>query len=96
MSQKNPQPSNPQAPVQEFRAGGVRAAIWRRETEKDGRSVVEHNTKITRSYRDKQGNWQEVNTYYPDDLAKLILVTQEAYRYVTLRDSSAESDDLPV
>ena len=99
MSQDQTQSRNPQPPIQEFRAGGVKAAIWKREVQKDNRTVVEYSVKITRSYRDKQNEWHESDTYFPHDIPKLILVAQKAYEFVFLKQHEAleaEQDDLPV
>lgn len=79
-------------PVKEFRAGRVRASVWRAEVERDGQTVVQHSVKIQNSYRDRTTQeWKTTDYFYPRDLPKLILVAQKAFEYVSLR----ESEDAP-
>ena len=84
-----------QRPEKEFRCGTVRAAIWRNEQEQDGPAVAQHSVKITRSYRDQNGEWHEVSNYFPRDLHDVITVAQQAYEYIRLRerDPNEPADD---
>lgn len=76
------------APIKEFRAGGIRAAIWRNEIEQDGRIVVRHSIKVEKRYHDKQADeWKSTDQFFPEDLARLQLVAAEAYRFTTLKQS---------
>ena len=82
-------------PVKEFRAGGVKAAIWKKEAQQDGQTVVSHSVKVQKSYRDKlTGEWKTTDYFYPQDLPKLILTAQKAFEYISLRESE-EGSDLP-
>ena len=81
--------------VQEFKAIPVRAAIWKREVEQNGRTVIRYSIKVEKQYRDKQtGEWKSTTNFFPEDLPKLRLVASEAYRFVTLR-TSEDDPDLP-
>jgi len=85
-------------PVKTFAAGGVRAAIWENHIQdpNTNQTVLLHNTKITRSYKDdKDGTWHEVSHFRAQDLPKLILVAQEAFKYVSLKPEAGQ-EDLPV
>jgi hypothetical protein len=85
------QQGNP--PVQEFRAGAVRAAIWKNEVQQDGRTTVRFSTKIEKRYRDKQSNeWRSTDQYFPEDLPKLALVATKAFEYTTLREEEGAVD----
>jgi hypothetical protein len=81
-------------PVKEFRArGGIKAAIWRNEVQQNGYTVVQHSVKIERSYKDRTtGEWKTTDYFRPQDLPRLILVAQEAFRFVSLVESE-ETDD---
>ena len=82
-------------PVKEFRAGTVKAAVWKNEAQQDGRTVVNHSVKPQKSYRDKlTGEWRTTDYFYAQDLPNLILVAQKAFEYISLRESE-EGSDLP-
>ena len=55
--------------------GNIKAAIWRNETDKG----VMHNTTLTRSYQDSNGDWQETNSFPSKDLLRVAEVAREAY-----------------
>jgi hypothetical protein len=81
-------------PVQEFQAGTMKAAIWEREQERDGRTFTTHNITLQKRYFDRQsGEWREGSSYFPEDLPKLRLLVDKAFEYVTIRTApeSAES-----
>ena len=59
-------------PDKSFRIGNVKGSIWKKVTD-DQR--VFYNTKLVRSYKDKDGNWQETDTY---DHADLLCVAEVA------------------
>lgn len=83
------------APIEDFSAGTVRAAVWRREAERNGRTVILYSIKVEKQYRDKQtGEWKSTTQFFPEDLPKLMLVAFEAFRYVSLKKSE-EGGDLP-
>ena len=82
-------------PVKEFRAGGIRAAVWRNEVQQEERTVVRFSTKIEKRYRKKQTDeWQSTDQYFPEDLPKLALVATKAFEYVSLKESEG-APDLP-
>ncbi len=81
------------APIKEFRAGGIRAAIWRNEVLQDNKTVVRFSTKIEKRYRNKQTDeWQSTDQYFPEDLPKLALVATKAFEFVSLKESETNSD----
>lgn len=61
-------------PVKEFRAFGIKVAIW----DNDGTLSVTFN----KSYKNREGNWIETNTFFMDDLPMLNLLVQEAYKWI--------------
>ena len=86
--------STPQPPEKEFRAGAVSAAIWRNETEQDGRTVVQHSVRTNKRYRDPQtGEWRDSDYYFANDLPRLKLVVDKAYEYIVLKEHGNGDDD---
>jgi len=55
-------------PIKTFRAGQIEAAIWPQEKEQDGRTYVQHSVRIQKRYRDKDGNWQATEYFFPNEL----------------------------
>ena len=74
-----------EAPVRTYRAGGVSAAVWRNESEKDGRTVVAYSVRFQKRFR-KNDEWQNSDYYFPEDLPKLQLVAAKAFEFVSLKD----------
>lgn len=93
MTQKQAQ-GNP--PVKEFKAGGIKAAIWKDEVEQDGQVVVRHSIKTEKSYKDKAtGEWKTTDYFRPNDLPRLILAAQKAFEFCVLKESPDEAE-IPV
>jgi hypothetical protein len=67
----------PAKPVHEIRVGGIRASIWKNETDKGPR----FNTTFDRSYRDGE-EWKTSDSFGRDDLLTLGFVAQEALRWI--------------
>lgn len=83
-------------PDKVFRAGRVSAALWRSESEQDGRTVVTWSTKVQNRYRDRQtGEWKDTDYFFPDDLPRLALVAQQAYECIVLKESEEGTNDAP-
>lgn len=74
-------------PEKKFRAGGITATIWK-NTLKDGdKSFDVRSVNLERSYKDKEGNWQNTNSMRSSDLPRAILVLQKAYEFCASSDS---------
>ncbi len=67
----------PAKPVYEIRVGGIRASIWRNDTDKGPR----YNTTFDRSYRDGE-EWKTSDSFGRDDLLTLGFVAQESLRWI--------------
>jgi hypothetical protein len=61
-------------PIQEFRIGRVRAAIWQNVTEKGMR----YNVTFSKLYRDKEDNWKDTTSFGKEDLLLLAEVARQA------------------
>jgi len=76
-------------PVKEFRARGLRLAIWQNEVGRDGGTVLRHSVTINKRYLDPQdGKWKDSTSFFADDLPRLRLLLDKAYEYILLRDTS--------
>lgn len=84
---KTMNPSTPQPPIKEFRAGTVSASIWRNETTQDGETVVTFSTRIQKRIPDPQTKeWRATEYYFADDLADLELVVQNARQFTRVKE----------
>jgi len=79
-------------PVKTFSAGHVRAAIWRNEEQREGRTVLKYSAKIQKQYK-KDGEYQDTDHYFDNDLADLELVTRKAREFMRVRESEDENAD---
>lgn len=80
-------------PVREFRAGGVRAAIWRNEQRGGEEPRVSHSIRIEKSYRDpRTQNWIQTDCFFASDLPKLRLVVEKAYEFIVLNEREPDAE----
>ena len=70
--------NNTNKPAHEVRLNGIRATIWKNETEKGPR----FNTTFERSYRDGE-EWKTTDSFGRDDLLTLGFVATEALRWIS-------------
>ena len=71
-------------PERKFRCGAVEAAVFGNDIQKDGKTLLLKKVSIQKRYQDVDGNWGSTNSYDANDLPKLKLVADEAYRYLAL------------
>jgi hypothetical protein len=83
-------------PVKDYRSGSIQASIWRNEEDKDGQTVVRHSVRIQKQFRNDDGDYQETNYYFRDDIPRLILVAQKAFEYIALNESKEAEESVPV
>lgn len=79
-------------PKQTIRAGAVKATIWENDLQTKNGVVKTNSVVLTRSYKDKEGNWQENNKFNKNELPKAILVMQKAYEYLATNTSNDEEE----
>ena len=72
-------------PEKIFQHGGVKAAIFINEHEKDGESFTKKSISVQRVYRDKEGVFKTATSLHVNDLPKAILVLQKAFDYLTVK-----------
>ena len=64
-------------PAHEIRINGIRATIWKNETEKGPR----YNTTFERSYKDGE-EWKTSDSYGREDLLLLAYMAREAFAWI--------------
>ena len=79
-------------PERVFQHGGVKAAIFTNDYEKDGESFTKKSISVQKIYRDKEGMFKTTTSLYVNDLPKAILVLQKAFDYLTVKH---EPEDVP-
>lgn len=87
---------NDSKPIKDFRAGNIQASVWRNEVQKDGQTVVRYSVKIQKQFRKDDGDYQETNYYFRDDIPRLILVSQKAFEFIALNESKEAEESVPV
>jgi hypothetical protein len=83
-------------PIKDFRAANIQASVWRNEVEKEGQTVVRHSVRIQKQFRKEDGNYEDTNYYFRDDLPRLILVAQKAFEFIALKESKDTEESVPV
>jgi len=72
------------SPVKEFRAGRIKAAVWRNDVERDGQIVVRHSVTMQKRYRDSDGNWKDSSSFFLNDLPRVEMLMRKAFEYIAL------------
>ena len=76
-------------PVRTFRCGAITAAVWSDSKVVDHEIVEMHSIKIDRTYKNGE-EWKNTHTFSTEDLPKVALVADEAYRYLRLQCSEQQ------
>lgn len=78
-------------PAKEFKAGGVRAAIWKEQHSEAGREMVRFSVKIEKRYFDEASKeWRNTDYFFVNDLPRLRLVAERAFEFIVLGESQDE------
>ena len=73
-------------PEKNIRVGGIQVAIWRNES-KEGRKV--YSVSIEKRYK-KDDEWKSTTKMKSNDIPKMVLALQEAYKYMNLSLNAKE------
>ena len=74
---QNPAAEASHKPAHEIRINGLKATIWKNDTEKGPR----YNTTFTRSYKDGE-EWKTTDNYGREDLLLLAHMAKEAFAWI--------------
>ena len=69
-------------PERVFKAGAVRAAVFRNMIVRDGKPISLPKVILEVRYRDKSGQWRGTPSLSLNDLPKAIVALQNAYQYL--------------
>ena len=78
-----------QKPAKTFPVGGtITATVWRNETHRDDRTVINHSVQIQKRYFDKKDEeWKTSGSFFADDLPRIRLALAKAYEYIMMEAS---------
>lgn len=79
-----------QKPEKKFNCGPISASIWANTKTVNGRTVKLYSVTINKAYKEDEG-WKHPDSFNIEDLPKVALVANEAYRYIKLK--STDSDE---
>ena len=78
------------SPEKEFRAGRIKASIWRNEGERDGQTVIRHSVTLQKRYQDSDGKWKNSSSFFVNDLPRVEVVMRKAFEYLALNKTKEE------
>lgn len=85
--------TQPNRPIMEFKAGPVHASVWPERIKRDGRSWDGFSIQIQKIFWDPTDGQHRTTSYFrPDELPKLVLVANEAFAFVALKQVSATNE----
>lgn len=91
MNKENESKSN--KPEHKIRIGNMTATIWKNTIEGKNGAFVTRSVNLERSYKDKDGNWQNTTSIRAVDLPKALYVLDDAYRFC-LTNKSDDNETL--
>jgi len=76
-------------PEKKYRAGQVSATVWKntKEVEINGEKQNKdfYSVQVEKSYKDGD-DWKSTNNFNQNDLPKLSLVVEMAYKYISMKE----------
>lgn len=78
-------------PEKRFKCGPVSASIWAKAKTVEGEMVKFYSVSIDKAYKDGD-EWKHGNSFAAEDLPKVALVTNEAYKYIHLQETEPRQD----
>ena len=76
-------------PEKKFSCGPVSASIWAKTKTVEGEIVKFYSVTITKAYKESE-DWKYTNSFNIEDLPKVALVANEAYKYVRLCENDSQ------
>jgi hypothetical protein len=86
----NPEPTSGPAPEHKIHYGRVDLAIWKRQ----GEGGSWYSTSITRSYKDKDDQWQRTPNLDEEDLLPAARALEEAFTWMQTQRQKARDEAL--
>lgn len=69
-----------------IQVGGCSASIFANEVDTENGKTVIQSVLLQRTYMDKDGKYQNTNSYRLNDLPKAQLALQKAFEYLSIKD----------
>lgn len=83
---------NNSKPNRKLKCGSITAAIWSKSIVQDDTMVEVHSIKIDKIYREGDV-WKNTSYFVTEDLPKVVLVAEEAYKSLRLRQETRKEDE---
>ena len=78
--------------IKEFSAGKVTASIFQHEVTKNNKTYSRYSTCIKKSFKRSNGEWEDTNYYFPEDLPDLEQLASKVYEHLKLKEKSDDSN----
>jgi len=78
-------------PEKRFKCGPISASIWAQNKVVNGEPIKINSIHIDKAYKDGD-QWKHTTSFAAEDLPKVALLADEAYRYLRLR-SADDADE---
>ncbi len=76
-----------QKPEKKFSCGSITASLWAHTKVVNGETVKLNSVTINKAFKEGE-DWKYTNSFNIEDLPKVALVANEAYRHVRLREDT--------
>jgi hypothetical protein len=76
-------------PEKKFSCGSISASIWANTKVVNGETVKFYSVTINKAYKEGE-DWKYTDSFNIEDLPKVSLVANEAYKYVRLRENDSQ------
>jgi len=78
-------------PEKKFKSGSISAALWAESKTVEGETLKFYSINIARIYRDGD-ECNRTNNFNTEDLPKVALVANEAYKYIALSSPNPQTE----
>ena len=76
-------------PEKKFNCGSISASIWANTRAVNGEAVKLYSVTINKAFKEGE-EWKYTDSFNIDDLPKVALVANEAYKYMRLREYDSQ------
>ena len=78
-----------QKPEKRFHCGPISASIWANTKTVNGETVKFYSVTINKAYKEDE-DWKHTNSFSIEDLPKVALIANEAYKYIRLKSTNSD------
>jgi hypothetical protein len=73
--------------VKTIPCGNVLLSIFENESQRQDAATLYYTVKVSRSYRDTEGNWIYTNSFHKSQLPQLIYACQKALEFIEVAET---------